>query len=148
MDVERSGPVTAVERYFFTPLYYPLGPVQVIGWWERRRLAYNVCVGAAGLMSLGAVVLLAPGPRSAMADAGLLIGALMYGLAANACYTLGWTVDLALRRALGIRAPDLAPVMLRYGFVFSVGLTLVPIPVVMAARLVVAVATLFGAGAA
>lgn len=45
-DLQR--PQTAIEQFFFTPLYYPLSPFQVIGWWERRRLTDNVCVGAAG----------------------------------------------------------------------------------------------------
>jgi hypothetical protein len=43
-------------------------------------------------------------------------------------------VDLILRRQLGIRAPDVAPALLRYGFVFAMGLTLLPIPVITAVR--------------
>jgi len=60
-----------------------------------------------------------------------LLGVLVYGLLANACYSMGPVADLVLRRILGIRAPDIAPVMLRYGFVFSMGLTLLPIPLVV-----------------
>lgn len=127
-----------MERYFFTPLYYPLSPFQVIGWWERRRPVYNVCVGSAGLLSLGVLALLHP-QRSAMADFGLVIGVGLYGLAANACYTLGWMADLSLRKVFGIRAPDIAPVLLRYGFVFSLGLTLLPIPVAVAGRVLMAI---------
>lgn len=138
MADDLQPPQSAVERLFFTPLYYPLSPFQVIGWWERRRLAYNVCVGAAGLLSLATLWLLHP-QRTAMADFGLVIGVGVYGLAANACYTVGWMADLALRRLLGIRAPDLAPVLLRYGFVFSLGLTLLPIPVAVAGRVLMAI---------
>ncbi|MDP1892286.1 MAG: hypothetical protein Q8K55_15465 [Gemmatimonadaceae bacterium] len=135
-DLDR--PQSAMERYFFTPLYYPLSPFQVVGWWERRRLVYNVCVGSAGVLSLGVLMLLHP-QRSAMADFGLVVGVGLYGLAANACFSLGWMADLALRRILGIRAPDLAPVLLRYGFVFSLGLTLLPIPVAVAGRVLLAI---------
>ncbi len=138
MTDDLQHPQSALERYFFTPLYYPLSPFQVIGWWERRRLAYNVCVGAAGFLSLGALWLLHP-QRSAMANFGMMIGAGLYGVAANACYTLGWMADLALRKALGLRAPDIAPVLLRYGFVFSLGLTLLPIPVAVAGRVLMAI---------
>ena len=141
MSDDLIHPASAVEKYFFTPLYYPRSVFSVIAWWERRRLVYNVTVGAAGLLSVGALVLLAPGPRSTMADFGLLIGVGIYGLAANACYTLGWVTDLLLRRILGMRAPDIGPVLLRYGFVFSIGLSLLPIPVAVIGRVMM---TLFG----
>lgn len=127
-----------VEKWFFTPLYYPRDAWDVISWWEGRRLLFNVSVGCAGLMSVGTMALLNPEPASVMADFGLLIGVSVYSLAANACFSLGWVADLTLRRVLGMRAPDLAPVMLRYGFVFSLGLTLLPIPVAVMARIAMA----------
>ena len=52
MDIERGQPVAAVEKWFFTPLYYPRDPLQVVGWWARRRLVYSVSVGAAGVLTL------------------------------------------------------------------------------------------------
>ena len=143
MDVERSQPVTAVQRWFFTPLYYPRGPLQVIGWWERRRLMYNVSVGAAGVVTLAVGVALGvlPVPGSMPSE---LMGVLLYGILANVCYTMGSVADLVLRRILGIRAPDIAPVLFRYGYVFSVGLTLLPIPLMVAGTIA---QFLFGAGA-
>jgi hypothetical protein len=138
MTDDVQHPQSAIERYFFTPLYYPLSPFQVIWWWERRRLAYNVCVGSAGVLSMSTLLLLHPHP-SAMADFGMVLGVVLYGLAANACYSVGWMADLALRKVLGIRAPDLAPALLRYGFVFSIGLTLLPIPVAVAGRVLLAI---------
>lgn len=50
-----------------------------------------------------------------------------YAVLANIGYTMGPVADLLLRRALGDRGPAVAPVLLRYGFVFAVGLTLLPI---------------------
>lgn len=61
-----------------------------------------------------------------------LVGIVVYSLLANVCSTLGPVADLVLRRVLGIRAPDIVPVMFRYGYVFSLGLTLLPIPLMMA----------------
>ncbi len=130
MDVEWRPPVTTVEKWFFTPLYYPRSPLQVIGWWERRRLMYNVSVGVAGLLTLGVGaalgMLLSPGTMPSE-----VVGVIVYGFLANVCYTLGPVADLMLRRTIGIRAPDIAPVMFRYGYVFSIGLTLLPIPLMM-----------------
>ncbi|MEK6611879.1 MAG: hypothetical protein AABZ29_03740 [Gemmatimonadota bacterium] len=122
--------MTTVEKWFFTPLYYPRSPLQVIGWWERRRLMYNVSVGVAGLLTLGVGaalgMLLSPGTMPSE-----VVGVIVYGFLANVCYTLGPVADLMLRRTIGIRAPDIAPVMFRYGYVFSIGLTLLPIPLMM-----------------
>jgi hypothetical protein len=134
MRDDLQAPPSAVEKYFFTPLYYPRGPFDVIFWWERRRLTYNLCVGTAGLATLGAMLLLHPMGIRLFADPGTYAVVLLYGLAANACYTAGSAIDLLLRRLLGIRAPDIGPVLLRYGFVFSMGLTLLPIPVMLAVR--------------
>ena len=131
MDVERSQPVTAVERWFFTPLYYPRGPLQVIGWWERRRLLYNLSVGAAVVLTLAVALALGvlPVPGTMPTE---LLSVIVYGLLANVCYSMGPVADLVLRRLLGIQAPDIGPVLFRYGFVFSVGLTLLPIPLMVA----------------
>jgi len=142
MDVEQSQPVTAVEKWFFTPLYYPRGPLHVIGWWERRRPMYNVSVGAAGMLTLAVAVALGVLPLPGTMP-GEFIGVVAYGLMANACYSLGPVADLLLRRILGIRAPDIAPVLFRYGFVFSVGLTLLPIPLMVAGTIA---QFLFGTG--
>ena len=144
MNIELQPPVTAVEKWFFTPLYYPRGPLQVIGWWERRRLLYNASVGVAGLLTLGvgAALGVLPSPGTMPSE---VLGVIAYGFLANVCYTIGPVADLTLRRILGIRAPDIAPVMFRYGYVFSIGLTLLPIPIMMAGAIAQLV---FGLGAA
>jgi hypothetical protein len=121
-------PVTAVEKYFFTPLYFPRSSWTVLGWWESRRPLFNVCVGGAGLVTLGTVTFLSylpPHPIGFSVPWGPI---LLYGLMANVGYTLGPLGDLLLRKVLGDRAPAIGPVLFRYGFVFSVGLTLLPVP--------------------
>jgi hypothetical protein len=120
--------VTAVEKYFFTPLYYPPNTWSVVKWWESRRLLFNVCVGSAGLLSLGMAALINRLPPHPFPLAPPLAVVVAYGIMANLCYTLGPITDLALRRLLGNRAPAVGPVLFRYGFVFSLGLTLLPIP--------------------
>ena len=116
---------SAIEKYFFTPIYYPNGAISVVKWWESRRLLYNVSVGAAGLTTLGVILLLGMGEGP---PPGFVI---VYGLAANVLYSLGAPADLLLRRWLGERAAPAGPTIFRYGFVFSVGLTLLPIPLVI-----------------
>jgi hypothetical protein len=123
--------VSAIEKYFFTPLYYPRSVWSVIRWWESRRPIYNLAVGASGLLTLGAVALLEPGSPFLF-----LGGALVYGVMANVCYSLGPVGDLVLRRFLGDPAGAAGPALFRYGFAFSIGLTLLPIPLALLNRLV------------
>jgi hypothetical protein len=123
--MEPEPGVTAVEKYFFSPIYYPRSAWSVIGWWESRRPLYNVCVGAAGLASLGVAITLFGWPPRGFPWGGILA----YGTAANLCYSLGAPLDLMLRRLLGDRAPAVSQAVFRYGFAFSLGLTLLPIPV-------------------
>ena len=118
---------TAVERYFFTPVYRG-GPLAVLGWWEARRPIFNLCVGGAGLLSLATVATLLALPPAPVHFSIPLGVVLVYGVMANLCFTLGAPIDIALRRMLGSRAPAIGPVLFRYGFVFSVGLSLLPIP--------------------
>jgi hypothetical protein len=124
--------MTAVEKYFFTPLYHPGSEWSVVRWWESRRPLFNMVVGGAGLLTLGVVTLLEGPPPVGMVAGGVLV----YGGMANLCYTFGSAADLLLRRLLGVQAPAVGPVLFRYGFVFAVGLTLLPIPLAVLSRLV------------
>lgn len=103
-------------------------PLSLFRWWESRRWLYNQVVGAAGLVTLFTVFLfsaLTGVPAPAAREA--LVIALAYGTLANACYSLGWFVEIGARVVWGAKAPDLGPLLFREGLIFSVGLTLLPI---------------------
>jgi hypothetical protein len=128
----RTG--TLVERYLFSPLYAPQSPWAVLGWWERRRLFYNLLVGAAGLLTtaiahLGAII--APGPEGPP-----LPFILVYAIAANVFYSLGAPIDLVLRRTLKEDAGPVVQAVFRYGLAFSLGLTLLPIPLLLLSSII------------
>ena len=124
--------MTAIEKYFFTPVYYPRSGWSILKWWESRRPLYNAAVGACGVVSLGAAVVFMSLPPHPLPAGGpwlhVLGGVALYGVLANLCYSLGAPADWLLRRILGDRAAAAGPVLFRYGFVFSLGLTLLPIP--------------------
>lgn len=104
-------------------------PLSTVRWWESRRLVFNKAVGAAGLVTLAGVSLFAALPpySSFMIGPQMLVAAAVYGVLANGCYTLGWVAELLARRVWGRSAPDLGPLLFRQGLIFSVGLTLLPI---------------------
>lgn len=108
---------------------YRRTPLSTVRWWESRRMVFNKAVGSAGLLTLAGVSLFAALPpfSSAMTLPMMLMAAVVYGTAANVCYTLGWVTELLARRAWGRSAPDMGPLLFRQGLIFSVGLTLLPL---------------------
>jgi hypothetical protein len=114
----------------------------IITWWERRRLAYNASVGAAGLVSLGTV-----GSFNALVGGeGMfpeaLIVVAVFGLMANLCYCFGPAAEILLEKMWGRRVLPTGPTLYRLGLTFSVGLALFPTLLTMmlaVARVVLAV---------
>ena len=121
--------MTALARIFFRE--YPTAPASagaVIDWWESRRPIYNAAVGATGLVTLGVVNVtfaLPPSPEPVpwLVNVG---AALVYGVAVNVCYSAGWAAELGLRRWIDDDSGALGAALFRYGFAFSIGLTLLP----------------------
>lgn len=119
--------MTSLTRFLYpVPARRSLG--HIVAWWERRRLAYNLVVGATGALSFSVVTALcwlppnpSPGPP--------LVGALVYGIFANVCYSLGWMLEGAAHLAWGDEVKPTGPVLFRQGLLFSVGLTCLPMVV-------------------
>lgn len=123
--------MTALTRYFFHEIDVPRTNWEIVRWWERRRPAYNAAVGGAGLATLGVLTLLfGPPPLLPLL---LMVGA--YAAAANLCYTLGPALDVLARRWGGERWAPIGPALLRHGFTFAIGLTLLPIPMLVFGRI-------------
>ena len=97
----------------------------IVRWWESRRLAYNVFVGGAGLVSLGVVNLITMVAGVESID-GQGIAVVVFGVMANICYLLGPTVEIALQKLWGRRLLPVGPSLFRMGLTFSVGLALFP----------------------
>ncbi len=95
----------------------------IVRWWESRRLAYNVFVGGAGLVSLG-VVNLITSLSSVPPINGQWIAVVVFGVMANVCYLLGHTVEVAVQKLWGEKLLPVGPTLFRMGLTFSVGLAL------------------------
>ena len=116
--------MSAVTRFFFRPSYLEQTTWSILQWWEVRRAAYNLAVGGAGLLTLTAVALLIGLPP--LPGLVLLVGS--YAVMANLCYCLGPMLDVLIYRRFGPEFGAVGPALFRYGFVFALGLTLLPIP--------------------
>jgi hypothetical protein len=115
----------------------------VIGWWESRRIPFNLIVGSAGILTcivvgvvgLGAEILFnsefgLPNPPGFA-----VVGIILYGIMANICFTCGWIVELVVREFWPSEADRFATLTFSLGLVFSVLLTLAPAVVVGAGGL-------------
>jgi hypothetical protein len=105
-----------------------------IGWWEARRIPYNLVVGSAGIFTCIIMGIVATGNFFLLnSDFGLpdpplfaLFGVVIYGITANVCFTGGWLAELVLRKIWPGEADRFATLTFSVGLVFSVLLTLAP----------------------
>ena len=98
----------------------------IIAWWETRRPTYNLIVGSAGLVTLGALRLISWLPPHAPMPLDWR-PVVAYGVLANVCYSFGWLLEAGAQRLWGDRVRPLGPPLFRQGVAFSVGLTMLPI---------------------
>jgi hypothetical protein len=103
---------------------------ETIVWWEKRRIAFNLAVLAAGFVS-GLVIELVgsrfvkPGD-DVVEPLAIIFGVIVYAVAANACYTLGWITEILWNGGDPTRTEAVRPKVFRLGMIFSVVLTLLP----------------------
>ena len=109
------------------------GARQIIVWWEKRRLWFNLIVGLAGAMSLGlfsALVLCTNGRSSGWCGypPPIFIAAqiLFYGVAANVFYTGGWIAEILVLRTWKEKGEWFFQIAFTLGLLFSIALTLLP----------------------
>ncbi len=98
----------------------------IVRWWESRRLAYNVFVGGAGLLSLGIINLVALIPPGLPDGTVPWQGVVVFGVMANVCYLLGPTIEITLHKLWGEKLLPVGPGLFRMGLMFSVGFALFP----------------------
>ncbi len=120
--------MTALTKILFPLPDYRRTPWSLLAWWESRRLTYNLFVGATGLASLAVVLLFNVLPPAGPPILQVWKGVLIYGVLANAGYSLGWLAELGMRTLWREEAPYAGPALWRQGLSFSICLTLLPIP--------------------
>ena len=108
---------------------------QVILWWEIRRIAYNVIIGATGIAGLFIIAGMLEGRDLGSGDLGdPFLGIIFYGFTANVCYTGGWIVEFVASLVEGKeRAAKLGVFFFKLGLLFSLFVTLI-LPTVLILR--------------
>lgn len=112
----------------------------VIGWWEARRIAYNLIVGCAGIISCGICLSIAIcasvffNSDFGVPDGPLLaiLTVVLYAFVANVCYTGGWIAELLVRSIWPAESDRFARYTFKIGVWFSVLLTLTPAALMIA----------------
>jgi len=114
--------------WLFEPLDQPTTWLRVIGWWELRRIPFNVAIGSYGIVcfivflwAIGTSGHLQPG-EDAVEPIALL--AAPFGI--NALYSLGWLVEVPARLLVPDLTPRFGPLLLKLGM--GLGLALVSLP--------------------
>lgn len=108
--------------------------LQIILWWEARRIFYNIVVGFAGLITIVVILISAAIAEKLFNEPiGLpdppflaIVGVIFYAIAANICYTGGWLAELISHEVWREKAKGFAEIFFTLGIVFSFLLTLIP----------------------
>lgn len=141
-DPNRTRQMSALTEFLFpAPARRTTGAI--FAWWERRRLAYNAWVGAAGLVSLGTFATVTALLGSSSPGRYVWVPVLIFGTMANVLYLLGPMAELLTEKLWGRQVLPTGPVLFRMGLTFSVGLALFPALLSAIALLVSAVVRIF-----
>lgn len=117
----------------------------ILSWWEKRRLPYNLMVGAAGLLSTGVVLFFAAIPPFGSAlSIQIVVPIAAFGVMANVCYTLGSVIEILVHKIWGPDVLPVGPSLYRIGLTFSVGLALFPALLIVIIWVIRVVAALTG----
>ena len=127
-DVARPPAIRAIGDFLY-PEPAPRSVPEIVRWWEKRRLPYNLIVGGAGLFSTFYLALISSIPPG-RPDVGTLwipIPAILaVGVAANVMYFLGSIVESISLKLFDRSILPIGPALYRMGLTFSVGLMLLP----------------------
>ena len=119
----------------------------IFRWWESRRLAYNVVVGACGAVTMSIATIFTQLIGQPMAAAQLLAPVLPIAIMANICYTLGPMTEWCLHRLWGKDVLPVGPHLFRAGLILSTGVIfLVPTLLMGFALVLWVVRGIFGLG--
>ncbi|MEO6845944.1 MAG: hypothetical protein ABI443_01410 [Chthoniobacterales bacterium] len=105
-------------------------PWDAIVWWELRRILFNLIILVVGCLSIGILIFIGshyaqPG-QDVLEPMAMLVGAVMYAIAANLFYSMGWISEVLWSNGDTSRTESIRQKVFVIGVIFSIGLTLLP----------------------
>jgi hypothetical protein len=99
------------------------------------RIPFNLSLLVAGLTTIVVIEFIGgrmvkPG-EDFVEPLGMILGVIIYAVGANVCYSMSWITELVWTQGDTSRTEPLRPKVFRRGLIFSVVLTLLPIPIVV-----------------
>ncbi|MGE0158855.1 MAG: hypothetical protein AB7T31_05535 [Gemmatimonadales bacterium] len=128
---------------FLFPAPAPRATGAILRWWERRRLVYNLAVGAAGSVSFVVMSVV----DSLLKGTPHLVPwpfVILFGLGANVMYCLGPAFEILIDKVWGRTVLPAGPALYRMGLTFSVGLALFPTLIMLIALVGWSLAAILG----
>ena len=115
-------------RWLFAPPASPVTALRVIGWWELRRIPYNLVVGGFGVLCLIVffVSIEATGHLQPGEDAVEPMALCFAPFAVNFFYTAGWLLDAPLRLLRPSLTARFTPLLFALGLAFSLCIVSLP----------------------
>ena len=109
-------------KWLVEPPKKPESWLHIIGWWELRRIPYNLIVGILGIASLAMFFLFIhlANELELGEDAVEPMALIFAPIAINILYTGGWIVELFLRIIWREKSPHIGPILLKLGISLSV----------------------------
>ena len=111
------------DNWFFNASSGERSALQIISWWEIRRIPFNILIGTIGIISLILLFKFVGESETAHPGEDIVepISLLLTPIAINFCYTFGWIGEIAFSRIWKVDDPKLGTKLLRTG----TGITLV-----------------------
>lgn len=102
--------------------------LSVVGWWEIRRIPYNILIGLFGLVCLLIFYLFiqSSGHLQVGEDAVEPTALFIAPILINFAYTAGWVIELISRGLFREQSRLIGPTLLKAGIVFSMFMVSLP----------------------
>jgi hypothetical protein len=129
--IQRGMFLSGIEKLlglFFATPRAPVSLIGVVGWWEARRIPFNMMIGAYGFACVCIFMwaITTSGQLEPGEDAVDAVAVMAAPIAVNLLYTLGWLVEVPARIVVPGLSARFGPCLLIVGIALAVALITLP----------------------